>query len=44
MKKRKQSFKELILANKLELIRDAKAIERIENKIDHKHSSKLQLT
>jgi hypothetical protein len=44
MKKRKLSFKELIMENKLELIRDAKAIEKIEIKIDNKHSKRLQLS
>jgi hypothetical protein len=44
MRKRKLSFKELILENKQEIIRDTKAIERIEIKIDNKHYKKLQIS
>lgn len=42
MRKRKVSFKELLLDNKQEIKSDLKAMERIETKIDDKHSNKLK--
>ncbi|MEH7083310.1 FbpB family small basic protein [Neobacillus drentensis] len=41
MRKRKLSFKELVKDNKQEIESDFKAMERIETKIDDKHSKKL---
>jgi hypothetical protein len=42
MRKRKLSFKELVMDNKEEIKSDLKAMERIESKIDDKHSKKLK--
>ena len=42
MRKRKLSFKELVKDNKQEIQSDYKAMERIETKIDDKHSEKLK--
>lgn len=41
MRKRKLSFNEMVIDNKQEIIKDLKAIEKIETKIDDKHSKKL---
>jgi hypothetical protein len=41
MRKRKLSFKELVMENKQEIKSDFKALERIEAKIDDKHSKKV---
>ncbi len=38
MRKRKVSFRELVIKNKQEIKNDIKAIDRIEAKIDEKHS------
>jgi hypothetical protein len=38
MRKRKVSFKELVINNKQEIKNDIKALDRIEMKIDEKHS------
>jgi hypothetical protein len=38
MRKRKVSFKELVINNKQEIKNDIKALDRIETKIDEKHS------
>jgi hypothetical protein len=38
MRKRKVSFKELVINNKQEIKNDSKALDRIETKIDEKHS------
>ncbi|MDF2854952.1 MAG: Fur-regulated basic protein [Neobacillus sp.] len=38
MRKRKVSFKELVISNKQEIKNDIKALDRIETKIDEKHS------
>lgn len=43
MRKRKLSLKELIMENKQAIIRDTKAIERIEIQIDNKHFKKMQV-
>jgi hypothetical protein len=40
MRKRKVSFKELVLNNKQQIKEDLKAIERIEARIDNKHSKR----
>lgn len=40
MRKRKLSFKELVLNNKQQIEEDLKAIERIEARIEDKHSKK----
>jgi hypothetical protein len=40
MRKRNVSFKKLVNDNKQELKRDSKAMERIEAKIDNKHSKR----
>ena len=40
MRKRKVSFKELVLNNKQQIKDDLKAIERIETRIDNKHSKR----
>ncbi|WP_144555728.1 FbpB family small basic protein [Bacillus sp. X1(2014)] len=42
MRKRKLSFKELVKDNKQEIKSDFKAMERIETKIDDKHSKMLK--
>ena len=42
MRKRKLSFKELVMDNKQEIKNDLKALERIETKIDEKHSNKVK--
>ncbi|MEH6904846.1 FbpB family small basic protein [Neobacillus drentensis] len=42
MRKRKLSFKELVIDNKQEIKSDLKALERIETKIDDKYSNKLK--
>ncbi|MCM3118308.1 FbpB family small basic protein [Neobacillus sp. MER 74] len=42
MRKRNLSFKELVKDNKQEIESDFKAIERIETKIDDKHSKNLK--
>lgn len=36
--KRKVSFKDLVLQNKTEILRDQETLEKIEAKIDKKHS------
>lgn len=41
LRKRKLNFKELVMDNKQEIKSDLKALERIEAKIDDKHSNKL---
>ncbi|MBN8207567.1 FbpB family small basic protein [Bacillus sp. NTK071] len=40
-KSKKMSFKELVMQNKLELMNDKKAIERIEDKFEQKHAKNL---
>ncbi|MEH7076940.1 FbpB family small basic protein [Neobacillus drentensis] len=42
MRKRKLNFKELVMDNKQEIKSDLKAMERIETKIDDKHSNQLK--
>lgn len=44
MRKRKLSFKDLVTNNKQEINKDEKALEKIEIKIDSKHTKKWQLT
>jgi len=44
MRKRKLSFKELIIDNKQEIKGDLKALERIEARIEEKHAKKLQFS
>ncbi|WP_347550273.1 FbpB family small basic protein [Pseudalkalibacillus hwajinpoensis] len=38
---KKVTFKELVMQNKLELMNDKKAIERIEDKFEQKHAKNL---
>ncbi len=40
-KAKKVTFKELVMQNKLELMNDKKAIERIEDKFEQKHAKNL---
>ncbi|TLS37442.1 FbpB family small basic protein [Pseudalkalibacillus caeni] len=40
-KKKKLSFKELIMENKRELLSDRKAMERIEERFEEKHAKNL---
>ncbi|MBF0708555.1 MULTISPECIES: FbpB family small basic protein [Bacillales] len=40
-KSKKVSFKELVMQNKLELMNDKQAIERIEDKFEQKHAKNL---
>ncbi|NGP44033.1 FbpB family small basic protein [Bacillaceae bacterium SIJ1] len=42
MRKRKQSLTDLITENRESLLKDRSALERIENKIDQKHSSRVR--
>jgi hypothetical protein len=44
MKKRIPSFKELVINNKLQIQEDLRELEKIEVKIEDKHSKKLQLS
>jgi hypothetical protein len=44
MRGRKPSFKELVVDNKQAIKRDLKEMERIEEKIEDKHSKKLQFS
>jgi hypothetical protein len=44
MKKRILSFKELVLNNKQQIQEDLKELEKIEVKIEDKHSKRLQLS
>lgn len=44
MRKRKVNFKELVINNKLQIKEDMKEMERIEARIDEKHSKKLILS
>ena len=41
-KPRKRSFSELVNENKLQLLRDQSAIEKIEERIEQKHLSKAE--
>jgi hypothetical protein len=41
-KPRKRSFEELVNENKLQLLRDQEAIDRIEERIEKKHLSKAE--
>lgn len=41
-KPRKRSFEELVNENKLQLLRDQDAIDRIEERIEKKHLSKAE--
>ena len=43
MRKRQLSFKELVIDNKEEIKNDIKAIERIETKIEAKHSKEYKI-
>lgn len=40
MVKRKNTFKDLVLKNKSEILQNEKALERIEEKIDNRHAIK----
>nr|WP_263327417.1 FbpB family small basic protein [Neobacillus sp. Marseille-Q6967] len=44
MRKRKISFKELLIDNKQEIQSDVKALEKIEKKIEEKHAKKLLIS
>jgi hypothetical protein len=44
MKKRILSFKELVLNNKQQIQEDLRELEKIEVKIEDKHSKRLQLS
>lgn len=44
MRKRKISFKELLIDNKQEIQSDVKALEKIEKKIEDKHAKKLLIS
>lgn len=44
MRRRKPSFKELVIDNKLAIKRDHKELERIEEKIEDKYRKKLLYT
>jgi len=41
MRKRQPSFKELVINNKQQIKEDLKEIERIETRIEEKHSKRL---
>lgn len=41
MKKRRPSFKDLVIENKRELMKDEEEMNRIERKLEIKHSKKL---
>lgn len=41
MRKRKPSFKELVMNNKQQIKEDLKEIEKIEERIEEKHSKRL---
>ncbi|WP_075050797.1 FbpB family small basic protein [Bacillus testis] len=41
-RKRKISFEDLVLENKIELLKDRQAIERIETKLEKKHLQKAE--
>ena len=41
-RRRKLSFNDLILENKIELMKDMKAIERIEAKLEKRHMQKAE--
>ncbi|WP_081416036.1 FbpB family small basic protein [Peribacillus kribbensis] len=41
-RRRKLSFEELIKENKLELMKDAKALERIEQRLESRHLDKAE--
>lgn len=40
-KPRKRSFQELVLENKMQLLKDREAIEKIEERLERKHLKKL---
>ncbi|MEH6944535.1 FbpB family small basic protein [Bacillus sp. JJ722] len=41
-KRRKLSFEDLVLENKNELLKDMKALERIERKLEERHLEKAE--
>ncbi|WP_081707630.1 FbpB family small basic protein [Bacillus massiliigorillae] len=41
-KRRKLSFEDLVLENKNELLKDMKALERIESKLEKRHLEKAE--
>lgn len=41
-KRKKRSFEELVKENKLQLLRDLAAMEKIEERLEQKHLSKAQ--
>jgi hypothetical protein len=41
-KRKKRSFEELVKKNKLELLRDQAALEKIEERLEKRHLSKAQ--
>ncbi|HWJ78365.1 MAG TPA: FbpB family small basic protein [Niallia sp.] len=41
-KPRKRSFQELVLENKMQLLKDREAIERIEERLERKHLKKVR--
>ncbi len=44
MKKRKPSFQELVTKNKEQIKEDLKEIEKIENRIEERHSKNQQIS
>lgn len=42
MKRRKLSFEDLVLENKNELLKDSKALERIEDRLEKRHLQKAE--
>ncbi|KAB7671113.1 FbpB family small basic protein [Bacillus sp. B1-b2] len=41
-KPRKRSFQELVMENKMQLLKDREAIERIEERLENKHLKKVR--
>ncbi|RFU70408.1 FbpB family small basic protein [Peribacillus saganii] len=42
MKRRKRSFEELVTENKRELLKDAKLMEKIEDRLEKRHLQKAE--
>ncbi|WP_019241386.1 MULTISPECIES: FbpB family small basic protein [Bacillus] len=41
-RRRKLSFEDLVLENKMELLKDSKAIEKIEDRLEKRHLQKAE--
>ncbi|WP_256213090.1 FbpB family small basic protein [Bacillus sp. OV322] len=42
MKRRKRSFEDLVLENKMELLKDLKQMEKIEERLENRHMLKAE--